>query len=205
MRFLYVFGNLKVSFFFPYSCSRGDFSHCASFIFFIKLWEMKRVSAGPRTRQRSVSSRTSCLIKSHRHCAASVHFIIWPSWQKRKEEVRHSNQLHTRYQLIRFYGIDYKSRPLSVRKCLGVFFFNQKFPIWQNSNCLIGTIQLQYVAPAYILQLHLQIRPDTRKLCSFTPGSAVWDCLKPSLHPCVGFVWVVQFQIQDLSLCPCSR
>lgn len=34
MRLLYVFGNLKVSFF-PYSCSRGDFSHCASFIYFL--------------------------------------------------------------------------------------------------------------------------------------------------------------------------
>lgn len=42
MRLLYVFVNLKVSFF-PYSCSRGDFSRSASFIFFIKLWEMKRL------------------------------------------------------------------------------------------------------------------------------------------------------------------
>lgn len=85
-----------------------------------------------------------------------------------------------------------------------VFFFLPKVSNMVKQQLFTRDIQLEYVAPAYILQLHLQIRPDTRKLCSFTPGSAVWDCLKPNLHPCVGFVWVVQFQIQDLSLCPCS-
>lgn len=198
MRLLYVFGNLKVSFFPLYSCSGGT-SVIVLPLFFLLNCEKWSTWA-------QVLEPGGLCFFMHVHQKPSSLCSKWPFHYltfMADVEGGSSKFKPATHQLIRFYGINSKSRPVSVRECLGVFSY-QKFPIRQSSNCLLGNIQLEYVSPADILQLHLQIRPDTRKLCSFTPGSAVWDCLKPNLHPCVGFVWVVQFQIQELSLCPCS-